>query len=284
MSAGGLGADAVLDAGLERDAAERRDDRDPPAAQVVRAEARPPSRRRDGQARRVGGCEPGAHVVVAGRVAHRAGEAAEHDGVRAACRRAGSRGMRPNVPFMPEQPGVAGRDADRAAAVAAGGEGHEPAGDRGRRPARRAADGAAVPPRVVRDAVELGDAHVEAAELAGGRLPDRHRAAAARAAARRWCDVCVGDAVAEHERRLGVRPARDRLELLDARRARRRTAATRRPRGRGRGARSASTMGEGVEVASASIAASVASSSSTGERSPRPEGVDERAGVTRPRF
>ena len=115
----------------------------------------------------------------------------------------------------PEQAGVAGRDADRAAAVAAGRERDEAARDRGRAPRRRSADGASVAPRVVGDAVELRDADVEAAELARGREPDGDRAAGSeqaldhRAGAR-------GDAVAIHERGFGRGPSGDAIELLHA--------------------------------------------------------------------
>ena len=114
----------------------------------------------------------------------------------------------------PEQAGVAGRDADRTAAVAAGRERDETAGDRGRAAGRRTARRTVVPPRIVRDAVELRDADVEAAELARGRQPDGDGAARVEQAfdegRRRG-----RDAIAEHERRFGRGPARDRLELLD---------------------------------------------------------------------
>ena len=150
------------------------------------------------------------------------------------------------------------------------------------RAARRAADGAAVAPRVVRHAVELRDADVEPAELARGRQADGDRAAAVEQPLRRATSVYVGDAVLEHERRFGAGQPCDRLELLDAGRARRRTVARRRRRGRAPGrARRRRTRTRSGRVAS--IAASVASSSSTGERSPRAERVDERARVSGPR-
>ncbi len=64
-----------------------------------------------------------------------------------------------------EQPVEPGRNADRSAAVAAGRDRHQPARDRGGRAARRTAGGAGRVPRVAGDAVQLGDADVEAAEL-----------------------------------------------------------------------------------------------------------------------
>jgi hypothetical protein len=113
-----------------------------------------------------------------------------------------------------QQPGVARRDADRAPAVATGCQRDQPAGNGCRRATRRAADGAAVPPRVVRDAVDLGNADVEAAELARRRLADRHDATPL---AQPLDDVRRerADAVLERQRRFGVRPAFDGLELLD---------------------------------------------------------------------
>src|SRR3546814_13785845 len=85
---------------------------------------------------------------------------------------------------------------------------------RSRRAAGRAADGAPVLPRVVGDAVDLGDAHVEAAELAGRRLADRHHAAPFEEPLR-LVRREGGDSVLENQRRLGPRPAGHRIELLD---------------------------------------------------------------------
>ena len=138
-----------------------------------------------------------------------------------------------------------------------------------------------MPPRVVRDAVELRHADVEAAELARGREPDRHDAA------RREQPLDHRrrrgrDAIAEHERRFGRRPADDRLELLHAdrhaaeRRGRRRRSAPQSI------ARSDVEERERVEIARRD----------RGERrfqlldrrAPlRAERVDERARVTEPR-
>ena len=126
--------------------------------------------------------------------------------------------------------------------------------------------GAGRVPRVAGDAVQRGDADVEAAELAmpwsgrrGRRPPARSRVTMRR--------VAIGDAVREHERRLGVGPALDRVELLHADRhaAEREVDVGRAPRVRVR-----ASMSRCVNALSslASMAAREASSSSTGERSP----------------
>ena len=90
------------------------------------------------------------------------------------------------------------------------------------------------------------------------------------------------DAVREDERRLGLRPTRDRLELLDAD-----GHAAERWRDVGVPAASSARSGSRNEKQLRSlcaIAASVASSSSRGDRSPRRKRVDERARVAGPGF
>ena len=57
------------------------------------------------------------------------------------------------------------------------------------------------------------DADVEAAELAGGRRPDRHDAGGAEPL--HHGAVVVADSIGEHQRGLGVGPARYSLQLLD---------------------------------------------------------------------
>ena len=178
-----------LDSGLERDAAERRDHRDPPAREVVRAELGFPTAVLR-EARRIERVVARAHVVVARRVAHGTRETTEHDRARTEPCVGTARDASVGA-LHAEQPGVAGGDADRSAAVAAGRERHEPTGDRGRAARRRAAGRAAVPPRVVRDAVELRHADVEPAELARGREPDRHDARPRRTSRRITGDVDV---------------------------------------------------------------------------------------------
>ncbi len=86
----------------------------------------------------------------------------------------GDIGIRPIRRLQPDEPAEAGRDADRAAAVAAGGQREDAAGDGRRRAARRAARRAVELPRVARRAVEHGAGDVDAAELGGRRLAGEH--------------------------------------------------------------------------------------------------------------
>ena len=125
----GLGPDLVLDARLEGDAAERRDDGHLPTLQVVRAQSGFPACRAR-ERRRVEEVRPGARVEVPGRVTHRARHVADDDRVRARVRVRAARDPTERS-LHPEQPGVAGRDADRSAAVPAGRKADEAAGDRG---------------------------------------------------------------------------------------------------------------------------------------------------------
>ena len=126
----------------------------------------------------------------------------------------GLRGIRPNVPFIPSRPVYpAGMRIEPPPSPPVA-RLDEAARHRGRGPGRRPADGAPEAPRVVRDAVDLRDAHVEAAELARGRRAHRHRAAALEQPLDR-VRRAVGDAVREDERALAERPALHRVELLD---------------------------------------------------------------------
>ena len=86
-----------------------------PGRAMPRPASQPPG---VGQARRVARVVAGAHVEVAGGVAHRPGEAAEHDGSRPE-ERVRARGDAAVRALHAEQAGVAGGDADRPAAVAA---------------------------------------------------------------------------------------------------------------------------------------------------------------------
>ena len=222
-----------------------------------------------------------AHVVVTRGVAHRTREATEHDraGPEARVRAARDAAVRA---LHAEQARVAGGDADRSAAVAAGRERHEPARHRGRAARRRAAERASVPPRVVRHAVELRHAHVEPAELARGREPDRH-------------DAARGEQPLDHGRRRASRSGRGTRATPRSRASPTTDSSSLIPTGtppngrrhvgvarRRRVARSGS-RNENALRSLAAIAASDASSSSTGDRSLAPERVDERAGVVEPR-
>ena len=103
-----------------------------------------------------------------------------------------------------------------ATAVATGGDRDEAPGDRSGRTTLRATGCPADLPRVVRDAVQLVDAHVETAELAGVALPDRHHAGIEEA-----FDVeagVLGDLALEGHRTAVVGPPLDRRERLDAER------------------------------------------------------------------
>jgi hypothetical protein len=203
----------LLDAGLEGDAPQGRDDRDPAALEVVRSQARLPPRS-SGKTRRVERVVPGADVEVARRVARRSGEAAEHDGAGA---EVGMRTARdPAVGALhAEQAGVAGWDANRAAPVAAGRERDDPSRHRGRAAGRRAAHGSSVSPRVVGNAVQFRHAHVQPAELAGSGEADGNRAADSEQSFDHRARA-AGHAVAKHERPFGLRPTRHRLELFHA--------------------------------------------------------------------
>ena len=267
ISAFGLGPDAVLDARLEGHAAEVRGRWRPARpARSLRAEPGLPAAGRR-QARRVVG-------VRRRRTRRSSGPRRAPSGTGCRARRCSGRmyacGLARDAAeraLHAEQPGVAGRDADRAAAVATGGQADQAAGDRGRRAARRAADGAAVAPRVVGDAVELGDADVEAAELAGRRLPDRHHAAPLEEPLRRGatCAWRRGPGRRATPRCTG-QPATGSSSLIaggHAAERQRQVGALGRRAGPARRRRS-----EKQFRSEASMAASVASSSSTGERSP----------------
>ena len=166
------------------DAAERGEHRDAPAREVVRAEPGFPAA--DAwQAGRVARVVARAHVEVARRVAHRAGEVPEHDGVRDGRTPAATGGYGRRCPSSradrcsPRGYGSSRRRHRRSRAVT------RPPATAADAARRRPADGAAVLPRVVGHAVELGDAHVEAAELARGREPDTDGAAVVEQARRR---------------------------------------------------------------------------------------------------
>ena len=214
--------------------------------------------------RGVRGVVAAAHVVVAGRVSDRAGHVSQHDGVGAHVhvRAAGNASERA---FHAEQAGVPGRDADRSATIAAGGQRDEPARDGRRGAPRRAARGAAVSPRVMGHPVQLRDADGQAPELARRGLAHRHGAALVEEPFD--MDRRVGrDPVTEHQRCFGLGPTLHGLELLDAGRD---------PTERLRDvsvaavawARSTSRKPNAFRSLAAT-AATVASSSSTGERSP----------------
>ena len=164
-----------------------------------------------GQAQGVPGVEAVAHVEPAGRVPHRPGQAADHHGER---RLEGLRapGDAAEGRLQAEQAGEPGRDADRAATVAAVAMGSRP-------PATAAAEPPDDPPgvrsgfhglRVVPWSlveVQLTPPNSQAVVWAARTAP----------AARSRVDlggVVVGHPVGEDQRGLGVGPAVDRLELL----------------------------------------------------------------------
>ena len=195
-----------------------------PARSMLPSPASQPDTR--GQAEGVPGVEAVGHVEPAGRVAHRAGQAAQRDGQR------GLQGLRspgdaPVGGLQPEQAGEPGRDADRPAPVATRGDGQQAPGHRGGGPARGAAGRPVGVPRVPGDAVQLGGGAVDPAELRGRGLCGED--GAGRPQPRHVGRVEGGHAVGEHERGLAERPALDVLELLHARSARRRRGGTRRP-------------------------------------------------------
>ena len=135
--------------------------------------------------------------------------------------------MRPNVAFSPKVPVKPAGIRMEPAAVAAGADGEDAAGHRRRRASGRPAGGALEVVGVRRRAVQARVGAVDAAELGGRGLPDEHRTGLPQP--RRHRPVVGRDAVLEDERRLGQGPALHGVELLDAHRAHRRRAATRRP-------------------------------------------------------
>ena len=181
------------------------------AGQVVRAEARLPSLD-TGQAQRVPRVEAVAGVEVARRVAHRAGEAAEHGRHRldGAVRPLGD----PAVGrLQPEQAAEARRAPDRSAPVAPRGDRQQATGHGGRGATGRAARRALMVPGVARRPVELGRGAVDAAELGCGRLRGEDGPRRPQSGHRRV--VVAGHPVLEDDRRLRVGPPLHLLELLD---------------------------------------------------------------------
>ena len=115
-------------------------------------------------------------VVPTGHVAHRPGHGSPNTTVSGWISVKGPRGMRPAVPFMPTRPlNPAGMRIEPPPSPPRG-DGDQPAGHRRADPPDEPPGGAAVLPRVVRDAVDLVDAHVEPAELAGVAQADGHGA------------------------------------------------------------------------------------------------------------
>src|SRR5262249_35570912 len=128
----------LLDARLERDAAEVRHDRNPSAAQFLLAESGFPAAA-PRQARRVAAVGAGRDVEEARGVAPGWGEAPEDDRAGREVRVRAARDAAVRA-LHAEQSGVAGGNADGTATVAAGCERNEPARDGSRAPARRSAD------------------------------------------------------------------------------------------------------------------------------------------------
>ena len=162
-----------------------------------------------------------ADVEPAGGVAHRARQAPEDGGEGLDL---GLRSLRdtPEGRLEAEQAGEAGRDPDGAAAVTARADREETAGDRCRGASGRAAGCPLEVVGVRRRTVQAGVGAVDATELRRGRLADQH--GAGRPEPGGHGGVVVRDPVLEDERRLRLRPALDRVELLHADRAPRRRA------------------------------------------------------------
>ena len=106
------------------------------------------------------------------------------------------------------------RDADRPAAVAAGGDRYEASGHGGGAAARGSARRRIPAPGVAGDSVELRRGAVEAAELAGRREADEVGTGCLEAGDHRA--IAGGGAVGEQQRRIRVGPSLDLVELLDA--------------------------------------------------------------------
>ena len=148
-------------------------DHGPLAGQLEGAEVGlPPAH--PGKAEGVAGVGAVAHVEPPGRVAHRTGEAAVHDG-EGRLEHGRSPGDAAVGGLQPDQSGESGRDPDGAAAVAAAGDGEEPAGDGGGRASRRAPRRAGRIPRAAGGSVQLGAGVVHRPELGGGGLGRQHR-------------------------------------------------------------------------------------------------------------
>src|SRR5438270_362157 len=156
----------------------------------------------------------GPDTEVRGQVADGTGHVPEYNGVGPGVCMRGA-GDPPEGPLESDQAVVSGRDAQRTTPVASSAEADEAAGHRRSRPSGRTAGRATPPPRVVGDTVQLGHRYVQAAELAGGREADGHDAAPAEQPFEMAAGV-VGDPVLEHQGALGVGPALQGEELLDA--------------------------------------------------------------------
>ena len=133
------------------------------AGQVVGSESGLPTAD-GGEGERITLVEAVDGVEEAGRVAHRAGEAAEDRG-QGLDAGPGTLGDPAVGGLQAEEAAEAGRDADRAAAVGAGGDGQQSPGHGRRRSPRRTARGAGEVPGIPGRAVELGGGAVDAAEL-----------------------------------------------------------------------------------------------------------------------
>ena len=146
---------------------------------------------------------------------------------RVASRSSGPRETRPRDGLEPDQPAHAGRDADRAAAVAALRDRHEPAGHRR---ARAAAGPAGQPGGVPRRAGRRPDVGLGVAgqpELRRRRLADADRAGRAQQRRRRRRRSRARSRRTRPSR--ASRDAGDHVQVLDRGRARRAAAAGRRP-------------------------------------------------------
>jgi hypothetical protein len=229
------------------------------------------------QAQRITRIVPVGDVAPARRIPHRPRHAPDH-GRETAVGDARAAGDAAVGALEAEQPGEAGGDADRAAAVPARGDGDEAARHRRRRATGRTARGAGQVPRVARDAVQLGAGAVDAAELARRREAHQHGAGVTRPG-----DVrgrVRRHVVGERHRRLGVGPAGDLIELLDTdghpAEGQRHVGASSRLPGAGR-----VEEGEGVELGALDGRQRGLELLDRAALAP-PEGVDERAGVSRP--
>ena len=230
-----------------------------------------------GQAQGVTRVEAVAHVVPARGVAHRSGEAPDHDGQRRLQGVGASRDP-PVGRLQTEQPREAGRDPDRPTSVAPARDREDAAGHRGGGAAGGASRGAVANPRVVRRPVQLGGGEVDAAELRRGGLSREHRTGGPETG--HLGRVARGHLVLEDERGLRVGPAGDGLELFDPHRH---AAEGERDVGR----RGGLASGLGVDVREGVEPRGVDRRERGLERlgrveAPGPERVDQRAGVAEP--
>ena len=182
---------------------------DPHAAEGLAERAEPGLVALDArQAQRVARVVAVADVEPPGGVAHRPRQTPDRDGQVAVLHVRRQRDAAVGG-LQPDEAAEAGRDADRATAVAGGGQREDAAGHRGGRAARRPARGAVELPRVVGRAVEQRAGEVDAPELGRRGLAGEHGTADV-ADALHHRRGRRGDAVGQRHRRRRVRANRRR--------------------------------------------------------------------------